>query len=266
MTMETLSDQLAQAIANAQLFEQTRLLLDLNRSILDAVPSSLCVLDSHMRILFANPRFCRFFGRTAEEAHGMDIRQLMPAALFQQGGLESAIQPRRGADRAAPLPRPAASRPPNQPQRFFNVHVAATQIPEGGGVLLLFEDITERRRAGEELLREKQKLEHVVDLIGAGLALIGKDRRILWANRTISEWFGRGAPVAGRNCHEVYCRRDTKCTSCPAEQCFATGRQQRDGSRPDPLRRRPAPVPPCRHARARRERRRWTTCSSSRST
>ena len=37
MTMETLSDQLAQAIANAQLFEQTRLLLDLNRSILDAV-------------------------------------------------------------------------------------------------------------------------------------------------------------------------------------------------------------------------------------
>ena len=221
MTMETLSDQLAQAIANAQLFEQTRLLLDLNRSILDAVPSSLCVLDSQMRILFTNPRFCRFFGRTAEEAHGMDIRQLMPAELFQQGGLESVIH--RAAAQTEPLFCPDLPvQVPNQPQRYFNVHVAATQIPEGGGVLLLFEDITERHRADDELLREKRKLEHVVDLIGAGLALIGKDRRILWANRTISEWFGRGAPVAGRNCHEVFCQRDTKCASCPADQCFAT--------------------------------------------
>jgi PAS domain S-box-containing protein len=222
MTMETLSDQLAQAIANAQLFEQTHLLLDLNRSILDAVPSSLCVLDSQMRILFANPRFCRFFGRTEEEVHALDIRQLMPPALFQQGGLESAIQ--RAATQTEPLSCPELPvQPPNQPQRYFNVHVAPTQIPEGGGVLLLFEDITDRRRAAEELLREKQKIEHVVDLIGAGLALIGKDRRILWANRTISEWFGQGGPVEGRRCHEIYCRRDTKCASCPAEQCFATG-------------------------------------------
>ncbi|MGD1001655.1 MAG: GAF domain-containing protein [Candidatus Brocadiia bacterium] len=221
MTMETLSDQLAQAIANAQLFEQTSLLLDLNRSVLDAVPSSLCVLDSQMRILFTNPRFCRFFGRTAEEAHGMDIRQLLPPTLFQQGGLESAIH--RAAAESEPLLCPDLSvQAPDQPQRYFNVHVAATQVPEGGGVLLLFEDITDRRRSSDELLREKQKLEQVVDLIGAGLALIGRDHRILWANRTISEWFGRGAPVVGRRCHEVYCRRDTKCVSCPSEQCFAT--------------------------------------------
>jgi PAS domain S-box-containing protein len=220
MTMETLSDQLAQAIANAQLFEQTNLLLDLNRSFLDAVPSSLCVLDSQMRILFTNPRFCRFFGRTAEEAQGMDIRRLLPAALLQQGGLESAI--RRAAAQSEPLFCPDLPvQVPNQPQRYFNVHAAPTQVPEGGGVLLLFEDITERRRSGDELLREKQKLEHVVDLIGAGLALIGRDRRILWANRTISEWFGRDVPVTGRYCHEVYCRRDTKCASCPADQCFA---------------------------------------------
>ena len=101
MTMETLSDQLAQAIANAQLFEQTNLLLDLNRSVLEAVPSSLCVLDSQMRILFTNPRFCRFFGRAAEEVHGMDMRQLLPAALFQQSGLESAIH--RAAAESEPL-------------------------------------------------------------------------------------------------------------------------------------------------------------------
>ena len=84
-------------------------------------------------------------------------------------------------------------------------------------------DITERRRVAEELLREKQKLEHVVDLMGAGLALIGKDRRILWANRAISEWFGARRQRGGENCHEVYCRRDKPCNACPAEHCFATG-------------------------------------------
>ena len=37
-------------------------------------------------------------------------------------------------------------------------------------------DITERQRAREELLREKQKLEDVVEVIGAGLALIDRDQ------------------------------------------------------------------------------------------
>ena len=133
MALETLSDQLAQAIANAQLFEQTRLLLDLNRSILDAVPSSLCVLDAQRRILFANPRFCRLFCRSEAEVRGMDIRQVVPASLFKEGGARVGHSAGRRAVRAAACPDLAVQQ--DRGEKFFNVHVASAQMPEGAGVL-----------------------------------------------------------------------------------------------------------------------------------
>ena len=353
MALETLSDQVAQAIANAQLFEQTRLLLNLNRSIINAMPSGLCVLDAERKILLSNSRFREFFRRREEESARQDIRSVLPPSLLREGGLEAAIQ---AALTRADLPADVQAGPrflPDVPatgekgDRFYNIQVSSAHMPEGPGVLVMFEDttewrkaaaraeesrelldlivshvpvavisfglegkitfwrsgarrlfgyaeeeivnkvglrdliegtadlkplldrcratgaaeaelvfrgkngtlvpallvfgkllnkaeehvgytalvldVTERRRAAHDLLREKEKLEHVVGVIGAGLALIGRDRRIIWANRTIKEWFGRGEAVEGKNCHEVYCRRDKKCVTCPAEQCFETG-------------------------------------------
>jgi len=343
VAMETLSDQLAQAIANVQLFERTRLLLDLNRSIINAMPSGLCVLDGRCRILFASPAFGAMFGCDAEKAKGELVGRVIPAALYGEGGVEGAI--RRALDRREKSVLPDASLTGGGGERLLVIHAAPAEMPEGAGVLLVFEDVTEwrrvsalaeqrrrmldlivghvpvavastdllgrftfwgsaarrlfgyseaetlgrmaaqdlvedreeyarvvercgatgageaelmlrrkdgarvpalvflgrlmdegdrhvgftlvlidtteRRRAAEELLREKQKLEHVVGVIGAGLTLIGRDHRILWANPKIREWFGPEA-AEGKRCHEVYCRRETACAACPAEECFTT--------------------------------------------
>jgi len=341
--LETLAGQVAQAIANAQLFEQTRLLLELNSSIVEALPSGLCVLDANRRVLFASPIFCQLVGCDSRTAKGLAVGEVLPAALLSDSRLEKAISAvlERGETQAwqdVTLKTPAGD-------RLLNIRVTPARMPEGNGVLLVLEDvtelrraaalaeerrglldvivshvsvaviscdlaakftywgtgaerlfgykrdellgkatpfdffdpnfkellercrtagaveaesairrkdggsvpvlivlgklldragthvgysavvldITERRKAAEALLREKQKLEHVVAVIGAGLALIGKDRRILWANRTIEEWFGGGKSVEGKICHEIYCRRGQPCQNCPADQCFLTG-------------------------------------------
>ena len=347
IALETLSDQIAQAIANAQLFEQTRLLLDLNRSIINAIPSGVCVLDAHRRVLFASPVFCGLIGATPEAVKGRLAEEALPEPLLQGTPLRQSIDEALSGRSAEPklftdVPLPA---PP--PGRLLNIHVTQAHMPDGVGVLIMLEDvtewrratalaeerralldlivsrvpvavvsfdpegrftfwgngaerlfarssedtlgkvtlydlvsdraalgallercrnegkaegeltarrpdgatvpvlcvlgrladpsgrhtgysamvadITERRRAAEDLLREKQKLEHVVGFVGAGLALIDRDHRITWANRTIKEWFGRGEPVEGRLCHEIYCRRNTRCTNCPASACIASG-------------------------------------------
>ena len=344
VAMETLSDQMAQAIANVQLFEQTRLLLDLNRSIINAMPSGLCVLDGRNRILFASPAFGTMFACDSDKAKGRPLAEVIPAELYRDGGIDAAI--RRALDRSeksvltdAPLPGPKG-------ERLLVIHAAPAEMPEGAGVLLVFEDVTEwrkaatlaeqrrrmldlivahvpvavasidligrftfwgsaarrlfgyaesemlgraaiqdivenreefrkaldrsqasgsgdaelrlrrkdgswvpailflgrlldeserhvgytvvvmdtteRRRAAEELLREKQKLEHVVEVIGAGLALIDRDHRVLWANRMIKQWFAPDGKVEGKHCHEIYCHRGTACVSCPSQACFLT--------------------------------------------
>lgn len=346
VALETLSDQIAGAIANAQLFEQTRLLLDLNRSIIDAVPCGLCVLDTRMRVLLANDNFCRMFATDEEAVKGRDMHDVLPRRFFDVGLIEAAaIDALQGGKPKVFQDIPVTT---SEGDRFLVVTVGPAQMPEGAGVLLMIEDVTELRRTAElaekqraslnlimahapvavmsfdlnmrltfwgsgaqrltgraesemvekatpydiiengaafepivnkcretgsaegevtirraggtnlpvlfvlgklldsssnhvgytavvfdiserirsrqELLTEKQKLEHVVGVLGAGLALISKDRRILWANRTIHEWFGHEKDVAGMLCHDVYCHRGTACLTCPSEECFATGR------------------------------------------
>ncbi len=345
MALEILAEQIAQAIANARLFERTRLLRDLNRSVIDAIPSGLCVLDGDLKVLFVSPNFCSLFECEERAVAGRAVGDVLPAALLKEAGIESAIElalrekgPQVFADVAVAC---------EGNRRLLNVRVAPARMPEGLGVVLTFEDVTEwrramtlaeerrnlldlilshvpaavvscdvagrftywdadaeglsgyteqemlgrrvseelledgpslrdlvelcrangvaegelilkrkdgrgvpvllvlgklmnrsrrhvgytavllditkRRRAEAELLQEKQKLEDVVGVIGAGLALIDRDRRIVWANRTVNEWFGQGKEVMGRRCHEVYCRRDHACTICPAETCFNAG-------------------------------------------
>ncbi len=341
--LETLAGQVAQAIANAQLFEQTRLLLELNSSIVQALPSGLCVLDASRHVVFASPIFCQMVGCDSRSAKGLAVGDVLPAALLADAGLEKGIGSvlERGEAMAW---QDASLRGPSGDRRL-NIRITPARMPEGNGVLLVLEDvtelrraaalaeerrglldlivshvsvavisfdleakftfwgtgaerlfgygrdellgkatpfdffgpnfkelldrcraagsveaestlrrkdggvvpvlivlgklfdragahvgysavvldITERRKSAEALLREKQKLEHVVAVIGAGLALIDKNRRIVWANRTIEEWFGGGKSVEGKICHEIYCRRGQPCKNCPADQCFASG-------------------------------------------
>jgi hypothetical protein len=347
MALETLSDQIAGAIANAQLFEQTRLLLDLNRSIIDAVPCGLCVLDPKMHVLLTNNDFCQMFSTDEEAVKGHDVHDVLPTHLFDTARIESAaIEALHGGSPKVFQDIPVRT---SEGDRILVVTVSQAQMPEGAGVLLMLEDVTEWRRTAalaeeqktslnlimahapvavmssdldmrftfwgsgaeklssysesemlekatlcdiiqdgasleplvrqcretgsaegeialrpkdgrgfpvlmvlgklldqasqhigytmvmfditerirvrQELLTEKQKLEHVVGVLGAGLALIGRDRRVIWANRTINEWFGHlGKDITGMPCHEVYCHRGTACLTCPAETCFATGR------------------------------------------
>ena len=346
MALETLAEQAAQAIANAQLFEHTRRLRDLSRSITDAVPSALCVLSEKLAILYTNPMFCSVFGCDEQTVSGRPAADVLPWKQLEGVGIGEAV--RQALQEKTRRVFNDVSLTCAGSEKLLNVRVAPAKMPEGAGVLLLFGDvtewrqaaalaeerrahldlilshvpfaivsfdlagnftfwgsgakglsgysepeiigkatardlvgsesevnylidqcrkdgsaegelrlrrkdatqvpvlvvlvklldrsqqhegytafvldITERHRAEEALRREQQKLDDVVGVMGAGLALIGRDKKIAWANRTIEEWFGRGVEVEGRLCHEVYCNRDTACAVCPAEECFATGR------------------------------------------
>lgn len=65
-------------------------------------------------------------------------------------------------------------------------------------------DITEQRRAEDELRRERDTLNLVVDAMGAGLALFDRDLRMLWANTALMRWFDFGADAVGQECRHVY--------------------------------------------------------------
>ncbi len=87
-------------------------------------------------------------------------------------------------------------------------------------------DVTEQKLAEEQLRRERDTLNSVVDAMGAGLAMFDQDLAVQWANSTMMQWFNFGPEDFGRECHDIctanYCQTDT----CPILQATTTGRPQ----------------------------------------
>ncbi|HET6372573.1 MAG TPA: PAS domain S-box protein, partial [Candidatus Polarisedimenticolia bacterium] len=76
------------------------------------------------------------------------------------------------------------------------------------------------------LERERQKLSAVLNHTDAGFLVLDADLKVVWANHIFVQRFG-GAPNPGRtlgaDCHEILCRRDSTCETCPAMHPFRTG-------------------------------------------
>jgi PAS domain S-box-containing protein len=63
-------------------------------------------------------------------------------------------------------------------------------------------------------------LDSISESLGAGLAIISRDYRTLWANRTLVNIFGE---VVGKPCYAAYNQRDSICPACGVREVFELG-------------------------------------------
>jgi PAS domain S-box-containing protein len=81
----------------------------------------------------------------------------------------------------------------------------------------------ERRKAETALFAERDRLETVTRNIGAGLAIISKDYRTLWANDVLKRLFG---DVESKICYSTYNQRNSICLGCGVRGIFETGKDK----------------------------------------
>ncbi len=67
---------------------------------------------------------------------------------------------------------------------------------------------------------DRDNLETITRTIGAGLCIISRDYRTLWANGVLKRIFG---DVEGQPCYSAYNRRGEVCPNCGVRQIFETG-------------------------------------------
>ncbi len=94
------------------------------------------------------------------------------------------------------------------------------------GVLSMVQDVTERKRAEHELMKEKEKLESIVKGIGAGLSILDSETRLIWANDILQEWFGSLDVIKGKPCHSLYGLKDPQ-KECAALRTMQSGQIER---------------------------------------
>ncbi len=88
-------------------------------------------------------------------------------------------------------------------------------------VVAVVRDISERKRAAEKVLQEKNKLEAVVSALGSGLTFQDRHFRVIYQNNVHKEMQG---DQLGKFCYEAYHGRDKVCPGCLLAKCFVDGK------------------------------------------
>ena len=88
--------------------------------------------------------------------------------------------------------------------------------PEKGYFIALFDNITERKNAEENLLKTLEVVERASESIDAGLAVIGKDYGVVWANKRLMDL----GVLPNKKCYQTFTHSETICEDCGVKKVF----------------------------------------------
>ncbi|MGR3293509.1 MAG: ATP-binding protein [Candidatus Scalindua sp.] len=78
-------------------------------------------------------------------------------------------------------------------------------------------DNEESKILEEQIQEEREIFDNVIEVMGAGLCLIDKNSKIIWANDTLKEWLNLTESPVGSHCSGIYHCDVVGTDKCPAE-------------------------------------------------
>jgi len=133
------------------------------RMLLDAIPSSVLLLDEDLRVVLANRNFLEKSQQTAGQTTGKRLAEVFPEVIIAEMGLERQVQ-NVFKDNQAMQGQRLTYRTPGVPIRVYYYSV----VPVSWGVrvdyvLLLMDDVTEQMQMSEEIRQMERQLASVVE-------------------------------------------------------------------------------------------------------
>ncbi|HEX9912746.1 MAG TPA: response regulator [candidate division Zixibacteria bacterium] len=216
---QTLPSIVKRAIEKQQLKKRLKESEEKFRNIFEYANDAIIYLDRAGRILEVNKQAMEVFGGSKEEVLGEHFTNLSIFNLKDIPTLKSNFS-NILSDKEKRLYLCIK----NKKGKEITLECSASLMKTDDkvtGVMVIARDITERKRA-EELLRiERDRLETVTQNIGAGLAIISKDYRTVWANEVLKHLFGE---VDGKICYQTYNHRPNICPGCGVQEVFEKGK------------------------------------------
>jgi PAS domain S-box-containing protein len=169
-------------------------------SLVNNLPEGMLLLDGERRIVLANPAAREYLALLTDAGVGDVLTHLGEQSLGELFG-----PPPEGEFYHEVVPE-------GLPHRVFEVMTQPMEIaPQADNWVLVIRDITERKRAEEELKellrkieRAKQEWESTADSLPELICLVDHLGRIIRANRTVETWnLARVVDVKGRGVHEL---------------------------------------------------------------
>ena len=224
--METLSAQVATAIENARLYRQAEQEISNRRraeeelkkrrkyleSVILNTPNAIVTTDAVQNITGWNPGAEEIFGYKPEEVLGKNIDDIVARSDVMA---EARDLTRLGLEGTAFTPLETIRY--RKDGRPINVIVAGSAIRVGDvleGVIFVYQDITERKKAAEELEKRQKYLETI--LFNAPSAIVTAD-----AQFRITEWSPGAEKIFGYSRKEALGRNVDEVVTSPSHQLEA---------------------------------------------
>jgi PAS domain S-box-containing protein len=189
------------------------------RLIFDSSPDAITVLDLNGKIIDCNQAKVRMHGFSSkDELIGKSLFELVSPKDRQKALLCMSEIVKTGSSKNIEYAFLAKD------GKEFPVECTAGLLKDAAGnpigYISITKGITERKKAEDELKLERDKLEAVTENIGAGLIIISRDYKVLWANDFIKR--DRG-DAEGKLCYVALHSLDAVCTNCSIKKIFGNG-------------------------------------------
>ncbi len=178
--------------------------------LLDAIPSSVLLIDHHMCIVSANRNFLEKGQRTLANTIGYRLEEVLPTVILDQMDITKRI--RRVIENNQPSKGERMTyRAPGAPIRTYYYSI----LPfiwqgEVEGAVLLMEDVTEQVRLSEEVRRVLRHLGSVVESASDLVLSMDKKGRILTWNMAAERLSGYSAAKAQEHDFTDFCTEEDR--------------------------------------------------------
>lgn len=158
------------------------------RFLRDMIPDALVTIDLSGNVLSWNAGAERIFGYELFEAIGRSFKRFIPERhhpLYSQRlkEIEDALSK---SDRVTGSLQAKAIRRDGS-EAYLSISYVATKGEDGVQITLLAKDVSSEKIAMRSSKRELERLKTIIDNSSVGVALIGLDGKIAYANRAFSE-------------------------------------------------------------------------------
>jgi PAS domain S-box-containing protein len=188
--------------------------LEIYRRVFENSTEAIAIVNREDHVVHQNPAQEKMIGYTLDELSGKTPEMYLD--------LKAVIAIRKGMEKGEPVRGEGVVTTRSGGSLFVEYIVFPIKDEKGNinNYVWMMRNCTKRVEAKRALRNERDKLEAITRGVGAGIALISKDYRTVWANQVIKDIFG---DVEGKHCYEMYNQRDAVCPGCGVKEVFEKG-------------------------------------------
>jgi two-component system sporulation sensor kinase A len=187
------------------------------RAITTTAINAVVLADEDDKITYWNPSAERMFGYTEQEVLGKRLTDLVVPPEKHAGHklmLKQLAQSEQNMNRILEV---HALR---KDKTSFPLELSATNLQLKGKryAVGIMQDISTRKKVEDAIKQERDLLETVTENIDAGLAIISKDYKILWANKLLRQ--AKVGSIQNKLCYTVFNNQTCACQDCGVMKIF----------------------------------------------